>query len=355
MSSPKEVVTATKSEREKLAAQRKEVFTGLAERIPSKEAQKYVKKYAEHAGMAAAYVEMVVMPLIIKGFLECWQLWLKYKPWLNGPASQDLVPALFGFLLCFFGGFFPTLIPAYFALRVSGWDTLMKSGGEIVEEINKAYEAHRKDEKEQASESETEGGVDHNHVQMSQKMMARKALLFARVVDPTKVNTAFASLASCLMAVLATLKLEFAHALTLGASMSEVVMGFVESQVQPKLEAQVSEEYRKWVPIVLTKTVQTIVVAIALALQKAISAVHSALRGGRMLGVGLVRYLHRSGVINYDEDESLIDEFAGYGCALLGFMWQASYHFGLPFPFSLILLPFEVMEWSLQIGLAWLV
>jgi len=186
-------------------------------------------------------------------------------------------------------------------------------------------------------------------------MMARKTLLFAKVVDPDKVNTALGSLAACLMAVLATVKLEFAHALTLGASLGEVAMGIVDQVVKPRLEASVSEEYRKWVPIVLRKTVQVVALMIAMMLQKGIAAVHSAVRGGRMLGVGVVRYLNRIKVIDYDEDASLIDEFTGYGCAVLGFLWQLSYNFGLPFPFGLLLLPFEICEWSLQIALAWMV
>lgn len=49
-------------------------------------------------------------------------------------------------------------------------------------------------------------------------------------------------------------------------------------------------EYKKWVPIVMHRTIKCVIIVIAVVFQRIIAAVHSAVKDGQMLGVGLVRY-----------------------------------------------------------------
>jgi len=46
--------------------------------------------------------------------------------------------------------------------------------------------------------------------------------------------------------------------------------------------------------------------------------------------------------------ETMLDEFVGWGLAALGFLFQISFGFHLPFPFNIVLFPLTVTEHSIR-------
>ena len=54
------------------------------------------------------------------------------------------------------------------------------------------------------------------------------------------------------------------------------------------------------------------------------------------------------GIIKEDLDQTYLDEILSYGFAVMGLFFQISLGFDVPFPFSLILWPFEVSEWAMR-------
>ena len=49
-----------------------------------------------------------------------------------------------------------------------------------------------------------------------------------------------------------------------------------------------------------------------------------------------------------NDEDTYIDEVLGWTLAAIGFYVQFKFGFGMPFPFNLILWPFEMLEWYIQ-------
>ena len=87
-----------------------------------------------------------------------------------------------------------------------------------------------------------------------------------------------------------------------------------------------------------------------------ISAFYSGLRGGKIFATALFSLLDERGCLEwlgaegkpFDHDESHLDELVGYTLAAVGFIWQITSGFRLPFPLNLIFLPLTIIEWFLR-------
>jgi hypothetical protein len=86
---------------------------------------------------------------------------------------------------------------------------------------------------------------------------------------------------------------------------------------------------------------------VAWTVQRVISALHSAMRGGLMLSRNLLQYLHEMNILHINAETSVLDEVAGYALAALGLYFQLSYGFSLPFPLNVLLFPFTLLEYLL--------
>ena len=78
----------------------------------------------------------------------------------------------------------------------------------------------------------------------SAELFKRKMLLILRTVDPHRVGGAVAALNAGFLAILATLKLQFAKTVTLGNSIAEMIETPVDRYLVPKVEPFVPIEYR---------------------------------------------------------------------------------------------------------------
>lgn len=83
------------------------------------------------------------------------------------------------------------------------------------------------------------------------------------------------------------------------------------------------------------------------------SAFASALKGGLMISRSLYdelleRKIDLGGLVVADHSKTRFDEYMSYGFAFLGFYFQWRMGFGMPFPFNLILWPFEFAEWFIR-------
>lgn len=93
--------------------------------------------------------------------------------------------------------------------------------------------------------------------------------------------------------------------------------------------------------------------SIAWYIQSLRSALASALIGGLMISRAACFFLLKykitlGGLIKEDLDQTYLDEILSYGFAAMGLIFQISLGFNVPFPFSLILWPFEVSEWAIR-------
>jgi hypothetical protein len=93
--------------------------------------------------------------------------------------------------------------------------------------------------------------------------------------------------------------------------------------------------------------------AIAWYIQAVRSAFASALAGGMMMSRAayhalVCRDIKLGGLVKDDPSESVLDEGMSYVFAALGFSFQLMLGFKTPFPFKLILWPFETAEWFIR-------
>merc|ERR1719161_1490225 len=89
-----------------------------------------------------------------------------------------------------------------------------------------------------------------------------------------------------------------------------------------------------------------------------ISAFYSGLRGGRMFANGLFGLIEEYGYMEklpdflvskpYDPEKTYADEAVMYPLAAMGFYFQITSGFTLPFPLNLIFLPLSIIEWILR-------
>ena len=171
----------------------------------------------------------------------------------------------------------------------------------------------------------------------------RKTRLVMAKMNPTKVDSAVASIYNVWLAVAAVLKIQFARTINMALGIAEFINKPVDRFLRPTIQIVVPDEYDRWVPVVLSWITKSIAMSIAWYIQTVISAATSAMQGGLQMARALMRMGRKKGVKFLPADhETYIDEVAAYIFAGLGFYFQFSLHFDVPFPFSWLLWPFEL-------------
>ena len=173
-------------------------YLSLAIDNSPKEVQPYLKKASPFIVKGAEFVE-VLIPIIEKVYLKVMEYWKILEP----HRPHLLLPAFMGFIMCFFGGSFLTLIAAVEAWNMCGYETTMGCIHMLCEDMSKVVEENKKDD---SKDDDGDGIADVLQISNSQ-IITRKTLLFLKVVDPNRVSTALAGIMAGGMAVIAALKL----------------------------------------------------------------------------------------------------------------------------------------------------
>lgn len=256
--------------------------------------------------------------------------------------------AIIGFMVCFFGGVFPLTIAACEAWKMCGGDEAWTSFKEIRGEFQKALEESHKDD---VKDEDGDGKADVSDL-TGQELIIRKTKLVLKVVNPELVSVKMGCIYTGWVGVVATLKIQFAKTIALGAAIGDRLYGPAKQYAEPHLMAMVPEEYQKWVPCGLKWTCKAVACYIAWWVQRIISAFHSAIRGGLMCGKELVDFAHEKGWIATKNEDTYLDEIVGWGLAALGFFTQFMLGFSVPFPFNFLMWPMYIVEgfimWSIS-------
>lgn len=144
------------------------------------------------------------------------------------------------------------------------------------------------------------------------------------VKDPDRLIDAVGGLWAAYLAVLATLRLEFARVTAMALGIAEMIKFPIVRVAGPPLSALLGPERKHWVMTIITVVLNLLVISFAWFLQKVISAFNSALRGGKMFGEALLAYLNENGLLakvpclktrddgTLDLNETYLDEIIGY-------------------------------------------
>jgi len=249
----------------------------------------------------------------------------------------EYVTLIFGAVLCFFGGFYPTVFAALQAAEHGGLTTVRQALSALSEEIVIIVEENKKDNKVDA---DGDGIADAQQLE-GQELVKRKVMLVLAKVNPEKVNAAITSIYKVWMSVLAVLTIQFARTITLSLTISKFVNKLANHFVLPIVKVAIPKEYQKWCPIVLGWWCQSIGISIAWKIQTVISAFTSAIAGGLIISRTVMFIRHKG---NKNHEDTYVDECVAYILAFLGFNFQYSHGFAVPFPFNVLLFPVQIAE-----------
>lgn len=285
------------------------------------------------AGEVMSKIEPVVALVSVK----LGHLWTIIEPY----HPEDLMPAILGLLMCFFGGTFTLTIAAVEAWRATSWEQNKRDFKALYADYKVVAAAHAKDNSE---DKDGDGIADVDQIDAT-TLFWRKVGLAMKSVDPDRFTAALGSLYAGALAVVCALQLQFARTIALGAGMGEILGRPACRYGLPTAEAVLPAQYKKWARPIITMLVKLVAIQIAWFLQRIVSAVHCALRGGTMFARGILAYLSKKGMLpDVKEQDTFLDEMIGGIVALIGFWFQFRGGWRLPFPVNVLLLPLTILE-----------
>jgi len=316
----------------------KKIIEGISEQSPEK-VKPYLKSAAPFLAVPIA-VFLVSMPYIGMGVQKA-RTFIKSLP-------DHVLWATIGFTLCFFGGVFPATVAA-----VEAWNMYdgCKSLGLCDDLYNEALKILAKSDEDDQKDEDKDGIKDVDQM-APHKLFLRKTSLAMRTMDPEKVSGALTGLCTGWVAVLATLKVQFARVATLGAAIGDKFYSVVQVTIEPALKKMSPDEYDQWITVACRLTCKAWAIHLCWWIQRYVSAFHCAVRGGLMLGREVVAYLNEKGYIKFSHESTYMDEVIAWSTAAVGLWIQVSSSFGLPFPLNIVLLPLQFVEgfvvWSIM-------
>eukprot|EP00980_Cylindrotheca_fusiformis_P009923 scaffold2195_cov132-Cylindrotheca_fusiformis.AAC.7 len=252
---------------------------------------------------------------------------------------------LLGCVFCFFGGLYPVLFAAAMAAEYGGRQTIVAALQDLSDEAMGIIEQSKKDDEK----DEDKDGVKDVKQISGKEFVQRKTLLVMRKMNPEKVDTAIGEMYQVWLSVAAVLSIQFARVISFALAIADFMTKPVNRYLAPTIQVAIPDEYDRWVPIVLGWICKSIGMSIAWYLQTIRSAFASALKGGLMMSRTLFaelieRKIDLGGIIPEDHTKSNLDEYLSYIFAAMGFYFQFKMGFDMPFPFNLVLWPFEFAE-----------
>ena len=136
----------------------------------------------------------------------------------------------------------------------------------------------------------------------------------------------------------------FALAISIGNKLRPIMSKILV----PAMTHLMPEDYHQWIPIIINYICKSIGMSVAWYIQRVLSAFHSAIRGGLMFFRALIKFASERGLTKINHEDTMLDEYLGWTLAALGFYFQFTQNFVLPFPMNLLLWPFTALEWVIE-------
>lgn len=286
---------------------------------------------------AVSNVIEVVAPKVIIAYNTVYDTYNK--------LPMDIIYAIFGLVLVFFGGSFAMTLVAFEAFMASGWETVRRNGETLYKTLYDLWVKSKEDDKVDAN---NDGVADVNQKTVKELIYHKVQFFFYNVKDPGVIMDMVAGIGQCFISVISVLKLDFAKILALGNSIGEQLKKSAQSFLVPILASAIPKDYHQWIAPIINYLCKAVAISIAFIVQRIISAVQSGIRGGLMFSRRILKFLSERGHINFKEDESNLDEILGWSLAFLGVSFQIMNGFSVPFPLNLIVFPLTFLENILQ-------
>eukprot|EP00616_Rhizochromulina_sp_CCMP1243_P016807 CAMPEP_0118975282 /NCGR_PEP_ID=MMETSP1173-20130426/15329_1 /TAXON_ID=1034831 /ORGANISM="Rhizochromulina marina cf, Strain CCMP1243" /LENGTH=361 /DNA_ID=CAMNT_0006925147 /DNA_START=57 /DNA_END=1142 /DNA_ORIENTATION=- len=256
-------------------------------------------------------------------------------------VPAQLLVAVFGALICFFGGMYPATIAAMEAWQQAGGRRAYENARDLYIEFKRVMHKSAEDD---LKDEDGDGIADVDQIS-GKELFMRKAHIALTTCDPDKLNGAIQGIYTGWVGVIAVLKIQFAKTIALGSAIGDFLYSPALRVATPVLVHLIPEDYHRWIPSLVLYVCKSIALSIAWYVQRVISAFHSAIRGGLLCSRGVLNFMNSRGIIDFNDTESYLDEIVGWSLAAAGFYFQFMMGFSMPFPFNLLLWPFGVAEW----------
>lgn len=291
---------------------------------------------------AAMLLQTVARPLVTFIF-DAIPIIIEYSQFVNKFVHHlplEYVEFFFGFMLCFYGGSYPTVFAALQAAEYGGIVTLKLALKDISSEAMRIVEENKKENQDDANLS-------------GKELLRRKTALVFKKMDPEKVNNAMASIYKVWISVLAVLSIEFARTIALSLAIGKFINKLVDRFVAPAIRSSIPPEYEKWVPILTGWLSKSIGLSIAWAIQTVLSSISSAIAGGLIMSRAMLLILVKNdinlgGLITADHEATDVDEIASYVFAFAGICSQFKRGFSVPFPLNVVLYPVQLLDYYIR-------
>lgn len=291
---------------------------------------------------AAELLQTVARPLVTFIF-DAIPIIIEYSQFVNKFVHHlplEYVEFFFGFMLCFYGGSYPTVFAALQAAEYGGIVTLKLALKDISSEAMRIVEENKKENQDDANLS-------------GKELLRRKTALVFKKMDPEKVNNAMASIYKVWISVLAVLSIEFARTIALSLAIGKFINKLVDRFVAPAIRSSIPPEYEKWVPILTGWLSKSIGLSIAWAIQTVLSSISSAIAGGLIMSRAMLLILVKNdinlgGLITADHEATDVDEIASYVFAFAGICSQFKRGFSVPFPLNVVLYPVQLLDYYIR-------
>jgi len=294
-----------------------------------------------------------VKPLILIAWAYIKIMQFGYKIYLMLP--MNIVQCIFGVGLCFFGGVYFASIAAFEAANNFGGAALIN---ELTVIYNEGCRVKAKSDEDDKVDDDADGTADVQQITFNELLNRKSMLAMKSVEDPHRLMKAMEFLMSAYIAVLETLKFQFAKTVALALAIADMLCNVLVKFIAPPLAMLLGPELKHWAPTMIETAAKVTAVVMASFIQSIISAFYSGLRGGKLFAEGLINIAGERGLMDklpdaivtkpFDANKSFIDEIIAYPLAAGGFYYQFTHGFMLEFPYSLALAPLTVIEMILR-------
>ena len=268
---------------------------------------------------------------------------------------MDIVYAIMGLMLAFFGGTFALSLVVIEAIYNTGFYDIRLMIGQLYDEIKylwKKYNEENKSErwktfiKDNKTESET--------YDIKSDFVTKVDFFFTHTKNPKKLMDLITCIGSTLITVFAVVHSKFAKSIALGSSIGEAFKRPSNYLFVPLLTSLYPKKYHQWIYPTINYTCKTIAIILSLILGKVISTVQSGIRGGLLFSRRILKWVSSNNYYKFDSEKNYLDEIIGWSIAAIGIFFQFRNKFSIPFPLNIIMLPLTLLEIILSCFFAYL-
>jgi len=294
-----------------------------------------------------------VLDVVAKLYIYLFKWLIYFYHW----APKNLLILILGVALCFFGGAYAATFAAVEAFRKMGWERFYDDFLVVKTQALAVQNASAEDDDQ---DKNWDGIADVDQLTPSELLKRKAAVAMQAVEQPKILESAVANLWGAYIAVLATLKLQFAATVAIAVGIAEMVKLPFASVLVPVLSNILGQNLKHWASTIIDTVVNIIAVVFAWQLQMIVSSFYSALRGGKLIGGSIFGLLNDFVIPNMpgsapswakiplDVNSSYVDDIIGYIFFAIGFASQLRSWFDVPFPLDIVLLPVTAFEYFLR-------